>query len=82
MTARPKTDRYGQNSVPNRAHQIQNLLPREIKVSANSYYFRLTIKQWRCLECPCTLCKIYLPNLRYLQGRSLLASFYFASIRL
>ena len=40
------------------AHQIKN--------SANLGSFKLEIKQGRCLECPCTLFKIYLPNLGYL----------------
>ena len=66
VTDRPKTDRYGRYSIPYRANQIWNLLPREIKNSANLDSFKLQIKQWRCLEFPCTLCKTYLPNLGYL----------------
>ena len=62
----PKTDRYGQNSISRRANQIWNLLPREIKNSATSDSFKLKIKQWRCLECPCTLCKTFFLNLGYL----------------
>ena len=46
-----------------RANQIWNLLPVEIKYSANFDSFKLEIQQWRCLECPCTLCKTYLTNL-------------------
>ena len=34
--------------------------------SANLNSFKLKIKQWHCLECSCTLCKTYLPNLGYL----------------
>ena len=63
---RPKTDRYGWNSIPHRANQIWNLLPRRIKNSAKLDAFKLKIKQWRCAECPCILCKTYLPNLGYL----------------
>ena len=33
----PKTDRYGPNSIPYRANQIWNLLPRQIKNSANVF---------------------------------------------
>ena len=57
VTNRPRTDRYGRNSIPYRANQIWNLLSSEIKNSANLDSFKLKIKQWRCLECPCTLCK-------------------------
>ena len=68
VTDRPKTDRYGRNSIPYKANQIWNLLPGQIKNSANLDSFKLKIKQWRCAECPCTLCKTYLPNLGYLYG--------------
>ena len=66
MTDQPKTDRCDRNSIPHRANQIWNLLPREIKNSANLDSFKLKIKQCRCLECPFTLRKTYLPNLGYL----------------
>ena len=49
VTDRPKTDRYGQNSIPYRANQIWNLLSRQIKHSANLDSFKLKIKRWRCL---------------------------------
>ena len=68
VTDRPKTDRYGRNSIPYKASQIWNLLPGQIKNSANLDSFKLKIKQWHCAECPCTLCKTYLPNLGYLYG--------------
>ena len=45
--------------------QIWSLLPREIKNSTNLDSFKLEIKQWRFLECSCTLCKTYLQNLGY-----------------
>ena len=63
---RSKTDRYGWNSIPYRANQIWNLLPRRIKNSAKLDAFKLKIKQWRCAECPCIFCKTHLPNLGYL----------------
>ena len=66
VTDRPKTDRYGRNSIPYKANQIWNLLPGQIKNPANLDSFKLKIKQWSCAECPCTLCKTYLPNLGYL----------------
>ena len=67
---------YGWNSILYRANQIWNLLSRQVKNSVNLDSFKLKINQWRCVECPCTLCKIYLPNL----GRSVLASCYFVFI--
>ena len=66
VTGRPKTDRYGRNSIPYGAKQIRNFLPHQIKNSANFDSSKFKIKQWRCLECLCTLSKIYLLNLGYL----------------
>ena len=40
VTDQPKTDRYGQNSIPYRANQIWNVLPRQIKSSANLDSFK------------------------------------------
>ena len=45
MTDRPKTDRYGRNSILYTANQIWNLLPRQIKKSPNLDSFKLKIKQ-------------------------------------
>ena len=68
MTDRPKTDRYDQNSILYRVNQIWNLLHHQIKNSADLDSFKLKIKQWRCIEFPCTLCKTYLSNLGYLRS--------------
>ena len=81
VTDRFKTDRYGRNYIPHRDNQTWNLLPLQIKNSVNLDSFKLKIKQWRCVECPCTLCKTYIPSLGYLEGGSLLASCYFVFIR-
>ena len=62
----PKADRYGWNSIPYRANQIWNLLPRQIKNSANLDSFKVKIQQCHCIECPGTLSKTYLLNLGYL----------------
>ena len=56
-------------------------MPCQIKKLANLDSFKLKIKQWGCVKCPCTLCKTYLPNLGYLQGRSLLGSYYLVFTR-
>ena len=45
VTDRPKTERYGQNSIPYRVNQILILVPREMKKSANLDSFKLKIKQ-------------------------------------
>ena len=44
VTDRLKTDRFDRNSIPYRANQIWNLLPRQMKNSANLDSFKLKIK--------------------------------------
>ena len=44
VTDRPKTDRYGRNSIPYRTNQIWNLLPSKTKNSANLDSFKLKTK--------------------------------------
>ena len=40
VTDRPKTDRYGRNSIPYRANQIWNLLPREKKSKFGFFWIK------------------------------------------
>ena len=57
VTDLPNTDRCDRNSIPYRTNHIWNLLPPQIKNSANLDSFKLKIKQWRCVEYPCIFCK-------------------------
>ena len=66
VTDPPKSDKYSQNSISYTANQVWNLLPREIKNSASLDSIKLKNKKWCCVECPCILCKTYLPKLGYL----------------
>ena len=79
VTDRAKNDRYGRNSIPYGANQIWDLLSRPVKKITTLVFFKINSRH--CLECSFTFCKTYLVNLRYLQGRSVLASCYFLFIR-
>ena len=57
VTDLPNTDSCDRNSIPYRTNHIWNLLPPQIKNSANLDSFKLKIKQWRCVEYPCIFCK-------------------------
>ena len=62
----PRSNRYGLNSIPYRANQLWKILPENIKSSQSLSCFKDKIKNWCCNNCPCTICKTFIPNLGYL----------------
>ena len=61
----PTSNRYGLNSIPYKANQLWNLLPENLKSSPSLTLFKNEIKLWQCFNCPCNICKSYVPNLGY-----------------
>ena len=61
-----KTTKYGINSISFLAPKIWDLVPDEIKISKSLNIFKQKIKIWKPLNCPCILCKVYVPNLGYI----------------
>ena len=61
----PTSNRYGLNSIPYKANQLWNLIPENLKSSPSLTLLKNKIKLWQCLNCPCNLCKSYIPNLGY-----------------
>ena len=66
----PTSNRYGLNSIPYKANQLWNLLPENLKSSPSLTLFKNKIKLWQCFNCPCNICKSYVPNLGYCVSRS------------
>ena len=66
----PTSNRYGLNSIPYKANQLWNLLPENLKSSPSLTLFKNEIKLWQCFNCPCNICKSYVPNLGYCVSRS------------
>ena len=58
---RVKSVRYDTESISSLAPKIWEILPDEIKDSEILQIFKAKIKKWVPVDCPCTLCKIYLP---------------------
>ena len=58
----PTSNRYGLNSIPYKANQLWNLLPENLKSSPSLTLFKSEIKLWQCFNCPCNICKSYVPN--------------------
>ena len=58
--------RYGTESVSFLAPKIWDILPKEIKNSETLNAFKLKIKNWVPLECPCRLCKTYVSQVGFI----------------
>ena len=63
---RVKSVRYGTESISFLAPKIWEILPNEIKDSDTLQIFKAKIKKWVPVDCPCRLCKIYLPQVGFI----------------
>ena len=63
---RVKSVRYGTESISSFAPKIWEILPNERKDSDTLQIFIAKIKKWVPVECPCRLCKIYLPQVGFI----------------
>ena len=58
--------RHGTESVSFLAPKIWDILPKEIKDSKTLNVFKTKIKKWVPRECPCRLCKTYVPQVGFI----------------
>ena len=58
--------KYGTESISFLAPKIWDILPKEIKDSDNIDVFKTKIKKWVPKNCPCRLCKVYIPQLGFI----------------
>ena len=58
--------RHGTESVSFLAPKIWDILPKEIKDSKTLNVFKTKIKKWVPRECPCRLCKTYVPQVEFI----------------
>ena len=65
-----KTVYNGTNSLRYFGPIIWNLIPKEIKYSDSLESFIGKIRQWKPSVCPCRLCKIFIPNVGFLETNS------------
>ena len=56
----------GTESLSYLGPKIWDLVPPEIKESENLEVFKKRIKRWTCSECPCRLCKTFVPELGFI----------------
>ena len=62
----PRSVRYGTETLRSMGPKILNILPNNIKRSKNVNIFKNKIKPWSHENCPCKLCKTYLPGLGFI----------------
>ena len=60
-----KTVRHGTDSLAYLAPKIWELVPNEMKNLDSLTAFKTTIKKWKTTNCPCRLCKNYIPQVGF-----------------
>ena len=65
VSTNKKKTNLGIKSISYLAQKIWDQVPEEIKDGKSLNIFKQKIKAWIPLKCPCTLCKLYIPNLGY-----------------
>ena len=65
QSERKRTVFYGLEIISYRAPQLWTILPEEFKQRNTISLFKSDVRQWICNECPCRLCKVFVPNLGF-----------------
>ena len=57
--------KYGLDAIPYRASQLQQLVSTDIREAASFAFLKNLMKTWKCEDCACRSCKIFIQNVRY-----------------
>ena len=57
----------GSNSIQYFGSKIWNVIPPEIKYLNSFESFKKSIRKWKPINCPCRICKTYLPNVGFVE---------------
>ena len=57
---------YGTESLSNLEPRIWNLVPDKLKQLVDFHAFKKEIKKWKPENCPCRLCKTYIPHVGFI----------------
>ena len=66
QTENPISLKYGLDAIPYCASQLWQELPIENGEVASLALFKNCIKTWKCEDCPCRSCKIFIQNVGYI----------------
>ena len=61
-----KTARYGLQTISYKTPKIWDLVPKEMKQVTTLNEFKAKIKIWKLENCPCRLCRTYLPQIGFI----------------
>ena len=65
-TRNVRTVKYGTNTLSHLGPKIWLIIPDDIKECSTLKSFKKNIKQWKPVECPCNLCKVYIKNVGFI----------------
>ena len=66
ISERKTTAFYGLETITYRAPQLWAILPEEFKQRNKISIIKSNVRHWICNECPCRLCKLFVPNLGFI----------------
>ena len=66
QTENPRSLKHGLDAIPYRASQLWQQVPTDIREAASLTLFKNRIKTWKCEDCPCRSCKIFIQNVGYI----------------
>ena len=62
----PHTTKYGLNIITHLVPKIWEKIPNDVKDSHSQSIFKAKIKNWTPVNCPCNICRSYIPNLGFI----------------
>ena len=65
-TKRKRTVKMGLENLNYRSPQLWSILPENLRQINSLVQFKESVRKWVCIDCPCRLCKLYLPNIGFL----------------
>ena len=66
VTKRKRTVKMGLETLNYRSPQLWSILPENVRQINSLVQFKESVRKWVCIDCPCRLCKLYLPNIGFL----------------
>ena len=66
QTKNPCSLKYGLDAIPYCASQLWQQVPIDNREAAYLNLFKNRIKTWKCEDCPCRSCKIFIQNVGYI----------------
>ena len=66
QTENPCSLKYGLDAIPFRGSQLWQQVAIDICEATSMGLFKNCIKTWKCEDCPCRSCKIFIQNVGYI----------------